>query len=70
MSLMDQVPVEELPKVDVEGLKADMRRGGPPTADDVTILRDGTRLDTPAKIRAWVNELVREHRRRVHGVAR
>jgi hypothetical protein len=36
----------------------------------VTILRDGTRLDTPAKMRAWVNELVREHQRRVDGVER
>jgi hypothetical protein len=67
---MDQVPIERLLAVEVEELKADMRRGGPPTSDDVTILRDGTRLDTPAKMRAWVNELVREHQRRVDGVER
>jgi hypothetical protein len=64
---MAQVPITDLPTIDVEALKSE---GRPPTADDVTILRDGTRLDTPAKMRAWVNELVEEHRRRVDGVDR
>lgn len=64
---VERSPIEDLPKVDVEALTADMLRGGPPTPDDVTILRDGTRLDTPAKVRAWVDELVREHQRREHG---
>lgn len=44
------VPIEELPVIDVDVL----RRGDRPTADDVTILRDGTRLDTPEKVVAYV----------------
>lgn len=30
----------------------------PPTDDDVTILLDGTRLDTPEKTLAWIKELI------------
>lgn len=58
---MNQVPIEDLPQVDVDELEAAMRRGGPPTRDDVTVLADGTRLDTPAKSRAWIDGIVREH---------
>jgi len=29
----------------------------PPTADDCTVLRDGTRIDTPAKARAYMAEV-------------
>jgi len=29
----------------------------PPTADDCTVLRDGTRIDTPAKARAYMADL-------------
>lgn len=32
----------------------------PPTPDDVTILKDGRRLDTPEKVIAWVHELAAE----------
>lgn len=35
----------------------------PPTADDVTILRDGRRLDTADKIRAFVAEFDAEQAR-------
>jgi chaperone required for assembly of F1-ATPase len=34
-----------------------MAQGGPPTADDVSITMDGRRLDTPAKVIAFVDEL-------------
>jgi len=37
---------------------AEMMRNAPPaTADDVTILADGRRLDTAEKVRAWVDEM-------------
>ncbi len=29
----------------------------PPTADDVPVTRAGRRLDSPAKVRAWLDEL-------------
>jgi len=35
-----------------------------PTVDDVTILRDGRRLDTPEKVRAFVAEFDAEQARR------
>lgn len=53
---------EDLPHVDIDALEAAMRRGGGPTRDDVTIRRDGTRLDTPSKSREWVAAIVRERR--------
>lgn len=34
-----------------------MRNAPPPTADDVTILADGRRLDSAEKVRAWVDEM-------------
>ncbi len=34
-----------------------MRNAPPPTADDVTILADGRRLDSAEKVRAWVDEI-------------
>lgn len=40
-----------------------MRTAPPPTADDVTILADGRRLDTPEKVRAWVHEMNAERAR-------
>ena len=52
---------EPVPSLDFDELEAAMRRGGRPTDDDVTILRDGTRLDTPEKVRAWVDETVRRN---------
>lgn len=44
-----------------------MRNAPPPTADDVTILADGRRLDTPEKVRAWVDELNAERAREEDG---
>jgi hypothetical protein len=29
----------------------------PPTADDVCVAADGTRLDTPEKVRVWIDEV-------------
>lgn len=54
--LVNEVSVEELPAIDVDALCI----GGLPTADDVTILRDGTRLDTPAKVIAYVEQFKAE----------
>jgi hypothetical protein len=51
--------VIESEELDVDAMVADMR---PPTVDDVPIAADGTLLDTPAKVRAYVDEL---NRRRV-----
>lgn len=33
------------------------RHAAPRTPDDVTVLADGRRLDTPEKVRAWVDEV-------------
>lgn len=49
-------------RLDLDELENAMRRGGAPTVDDVTVLRDGTRLDTPEKARAWIEETVRRIR--------
>lgn len=46
--------VEQLQELDVADLVADMR---PPTDDDVPIALDGTRLDTPAKVIAYLDEI-------------
>lgn len=40
-----------------------------PTVDDVTILRDGRRLDTPEKVRAFVAEFDADQARRRSRVA-
>jgi len=60
--------------IDWESLKDAARRGGHPTSDDVTILRDGRRLDTAAKVRAFVAEFdaeqARRHARRAATTAR
>jgi len=34
-----------------------VRHAAPRTPDDVTVLADGRRLDTPEKVRAWVDEV-------------
>ena len=34
-----------------------VRSAAPPTADDCTITSDGRRLDSPEKLRAWIDEL-------------
>lgn len=38
-----------------------MRGAGPATADDVTILRDGRRLDTREKVLEFIREFEVEH---------
>jgi hypothetical protein len=50
------VRVEDLPVIDVD----ELRLGDPPTSDDVTVLRDGTRLDTPAKLITYVESFKSE----------
>lgn len=45
---------ERIPELDLVAMAADMR---PPTADDVPIALDGTLLDTPAKVTAYLNEI-------------
>jgi hypothetical protein len=45
---------EEIPELDVAAMVADMR---PPTDDDVPIALDGTRLDTPAKVIAYLEQI-------------
>jgi hypothetical protein len=64
--LVSDVPLDELPVIDVD----ELRRGDPPTDDDVTVLRDGTRLDTPAKVIAFVERFRAEvgARARHHGI--
>ncbi len=47
-------PVEQIPELDVAAMVADMR---PPTDDDVPIALDGTPLDTPAKVIAYLEEI-------------
>ena len=56
LAFVKDVPIEELPVIGVDGLGD----GDPPTADDVTTLRDGTRLDTPAKLIAYVEQFKAE----------
>ncbi|CAN5811838.1 MAG: hypothetical protein ACR2HP_11635 [Ilumatobacteraceae bacterium] len=46
--------VEQIPVLDVAAMVADMR---PPTDDDVPITLDGTRLDTPGKVIAYLQEI-------------
>ncbi len=41
-------------ELDVAAMVADM---GPPTADDVPIALDGTRLDTPGKAIAYLEQI-------------
>jgi len=45
---------DDIPELDVAAMIADMR---PPSDDDVPIALDGTRLDTPAKLIACLNEI-------------
>jgi hypothetical protein len=44
----------DIPELDVATMIADMR---PPSDDDVPIALDGTRLDTPAKLIAYLREI-------------
>ena len=41
-------------ELDVAAMVAEM---GPPTADDVSIALDGTRLDTPDKVIAYLEQI-------------
>lgn len=50
--------------IDWDAVKEAGRRGGPPTADDVTILGNGRRLDTAEKVRTFVAEFNAEQTRR------
>ncbi len=46
--------VEQIPELDIAAMVADMH---PPTDDDVPIALDGTPLDTPAKLIAYLTEI-------------
>jgi hypothetical protein len=41
----------------LEEVFAAVEAAPPPTPDDVCIAADGTRLDNPEKVLAWVNEV-------------
>ncbi len=45
---------DDVQELDVAAMIADMR---PPSDDDVPIALDGTRLDTPTKLIAYLNEI-------------
>ncbi len=40
-----------------EQLREEVRRSPPPSADDVTVLFDGRRLDSKEKVLAWLSEM-------------
>ena len=52
--LLDTPSAEQIHKLDVAAMAADMR---PPTDDDVPIILDGRRLDTPEKVIAFLHEI-------------
>lgn len=56
--------VDRLPELDLASMVADML---PPSADDVPLALDGTPLDTPAKVRAYLDEI---NARRLAGAVR
>jgi hypothetical protein len=41
----------------LQELSEDLGRAAPATSDDVTVLLDGRRLDTKAKVLAWLTEI-------------
>jgi len=45
------------PVMTAEELAEDLRHASPPTPDDVTILRDGRRIDSRESALAWLTEL-------------
>ncbi len=45
------------PVMTAEELAEALRRASPPTPDDVTILRDGRRIDSRESAMAWLTEL-------------
>jgi hypothetical protein len=48
------------PVMTAEDLAEALRHAAPPTADDVTILRDGRRIDSRESALAWLAELAAE----------
>ncbi len=46
-----------LPVMTAEELAEDLRHSPPPTPDDVTILRDGRRIDSRESAMAWLTEV-------------
>jgi len=45
------------PVMTAEELAEALRHASPPTLDDVTILPDGRRIDSPERAMAWLTEL-------------
>jgi hypothetical protein len=50
---------EDVRRLDYDAVAEAARRGGPPTADDVTVLSDGRRIDSAEKLRAVIEEFTR-----------
>jgi hypothetical protein len=48
------------PVMSAEELAEDLRHASPPTPDEVTILRDGRRIDSRESAMAWLSELAAE----------
>jgi hypothetical protein len=51
------------PVLTAEELAEALRHASPPTPDDVTVLRDGRRIDSREAALAWLNELAAERAR-------
>lgn len=47
-----------------------LRTAPPPTPDDVTVLKDGRRIDSAEKARAWAAELIAEREAELAHAAR
>jgi hypothetical protein len=48
--------------LDYDALVEAVKRGGRPSADEVTVLSDGRRIDSVEKLRAVIDEFTRSHR--------
>jgi hypothetical protein len=50
---------EDVQKLDYDALNEAAKRGGRPSADEVTVLSDGRRIDSAEKLRAVIEEFTR-----------
>lgn len=60
---------DEIEDIPIERWNAALRDAGPATDDDVSITKDGRRLDTPEKLLAFIAELDAERERLSSGAA-
>lgn len=56
------------PVMTAEELVERVRQAGPPTPDDVTILWDGRRLDSPEAVSEWLTEVAAKRAEEAIGV--